>query len=274
MGDFLGHIIPGTFFIFGGFWWTFSVWWEYFSSKAQKRRFLGRCAYPLPGIFRPYCFEAYVKFVCSAYALKGEIISARHGSKMVVMENTQHVSMYIFFVLSGIADLLTNNRFPLPPGTDYVALFFAFAVEGLLFHSHLHGRPPLNVLTHTMLIYIIAAQATCVHFELEKPHSVLAALGRGYFATVQGTWFCQIGFIVYGLAPDFPAWKENDPHNLMFAASVFTWHMLGGLLYTSLLGFLVWGILRACHWRCLANKKNKAMSERDPIMMERGMETE
>lgn len=261
MGDFLGHIIPGTFFIIGGFWWTFSVWWEYFSSKAQKRPFQGRCAYPLPGKFRPYCFEAFIKFACSAYGLKCEITSALHGGKLVVLENTHHISMYLFYVLSGIVDVLTNNRFPLPPGTDYVALFFAFVVEGLLFHFHLHGRPPLNVLTHSMLVYVIAAQAACIITELNRPHSVLAALGRGYFATLQGTWFCQLAFIVYGRLPDFPAWEENDPDNLMFAASVFAWHMFGCLLYTGVLGFLVWGILRVCNGKCLANDKNKANFE-------------
>lgn len=270
MGDFPGHAVPGTFFIIAGFWWALSAWREYFRSKAQNRPYEGRCSYPLPGIFRAYCFEGIVKMAGSAYCLRGEIISGMWDGKFVVMENTQHISMDLFYMLSGIVDVLTNNHFPLPPGTDYVALFLAVAVEGLLFNFHLHGRPPLNVLAHTMLIYVTAAEATCIMIELTKPHSILAALGRAYFRTLQGTWLWQLAFMLFGQLPNYPPWEENNHDDMMLAASVFAWHMLGGLLNTGLLGLLAWGIWWTCEYKDQADGINTANSHLPPMLKESG----
>lgn len=272
MGNFPGHTIPGTLFIIVGCWWTFCVWLEYFRCKAQKRPYQGRCTYPLPWKFRPYCFEGIIKIVCSANGLRGEIITALRDGKFVVFENSQHISMYLFYMFSGIVDVLTNNRFPLPPGTDYVALFLAISVEGLLFHFHLHGRPPLNVLTHTVLVYVTAAEAACILIELTKPHSVLAALGRAYFGILQGTWLWQLAFMLFGRYPYHPAWEENNPDNLMLAASVFAWHMLGGLLNSGFFGLLAWGVWRTCDGKGSANSMNKPNSELEPILVESGVE--
>lgn len=270
MGNFSGHAIPGTFFIIVGVWWTFSAWWEYFRSKAQSRSYVARCTYPLPGIFRAYSFEGVIKIVGSAYCLRGEIITGIHEGKFVSTENTQHLSMDLFYMFSGIVDVLTNSGFPLPPGTDYVALFFAVAVEGLLFNFHLHGRPPLNVMVHTMLIYVTAAEATCIMVELTKPHSVLAALGRAYFRTLQGTWLWQLAFMLFGRFPDYQAWDQNDHDNMMLAASVFAWHMLGGLLNSGFFGLLAWGISRTCKHKDQVDQQNYGHSDLASIMVQSG----
>ena len=52
--------------------------------------------------------------------------------------------------------------------------------------------------------------------------SVLAALTRSYFVLIQGTWFCQIGFILY--PPVGEKWNQEDHGQMMIVAILYAWH--------------------------------------------------
>ena len=41
----------------------------------------------------------------------------------------QHATMYFFFLMSGVIDIVMYVGIPLPPGSDYISLMLAFAVE-------------------------------------------------------------------------------------------------------------------------------------------------
>ncbi|KAH9379894.1 hypothetical protein HPB48_013798 [Haemaphysalis longicornis] len=94
---------------------------------------------------------------------------------------------YMFCGLSGPVDiLLANGRAPLAPrGADYAALLISFVGEGLVLHVHTQGRPPLDVLVHELLVYVIVAQAACLCAEMVHRSSVVVALTRGYCAILQ-----------------------------------------------------------------------------------------
>lgn len=53
--------------------------------------------------------------------------------------NAQHITMFAFFGLNGVVDLLLHKGWLLPPKLDYVTAALAYAVEGFLFYNHLHG---------------------------------------------------------------------------------------------------------------------------------------
>ncbi|KAL1437597.1 hypothetical protein MTO96_048805 [Rhipicephalus appendiculatus] len=102
--------------------------------------------------------------------------------------NWHHMATYLFCGLSGPVDLLSStSRGPglLPPDSDYATLLLSFAGEGLVFHVHSHGRAPLDVLVHELLVYAIVAQAACLAVEMARRSSVVAALARGFFAVLQ-----------------------------------------------------------------------------------------
>lgn len=246
MGTFAGHALPGSFLFILGAWWTFGAWRVYVRSRARKRPYIGRAWYVLPCASCGCCFEGAVKIACCAIGIAGEVATGFKGGRFVHMGNTQHVSMYLFYLFSGLVDVLTNCRFPFPTDTDYVGLLLAVTVEGLLFHFHLHGRAHLDVLIHTILVYVIAAEAACVIVEMCRKHSSLAALGRGYCGMLQGTWFWQVGFMLYSPLQGSPTWDVHSHDDMMLAASVFTWHMLASLLLTGLLGFVAWAVCSRC----------------------------
>ncbi|KAH8032112.1 hypothetical protein HPB51_023222 [Rhipicephalus microplus] len=98
------------------------------------------------------------------------------------------MATYMFCGLSGPVDLFSSSprgHGLLPPDSDYAALLISFVGEGLVFHVHSHGRAPLDVTVHELLVYAIMAQAACLAVEMARRSSVVAALARGFCAVLQ-----------------------------------------------------------------------------------------
>lgn len=84
---------------------------------------------------------------------------------------------------------------------------------------------------HTYLLYAIVGCAVCVALESKFRESVVLALGRTYFSLIQGTWFWQIGFILYPPA-GMAHWDEEDHVQMMQVTTIFSWHfaIAGGIV--------------------------------------------
>lgn len=52
------------------------------------------------------------------------------GNAWVKLMNWQHSTMYLFFGISGVADLLSMSSLPVPLGIDRLGLALALFVEG------------------------------------------------------------------------------------------------------------------------------------------------
>ena len=100
--------------------------------------------------------------------MAGEYVTALDDNlRFHSMHNAQHITMFAFFLFPVIFDLLHFYRVPgkytlislisfivksyspppkgIPPNMDLVAGAVAFAVEGVLFFWHLHGRTNMDV---------------------------------------------------------------------------------------------------------------------------------
>ena len=69
-------------------------------------------------------------------------------------------------------------------------------VEGLLLAFHLKGSD-LEVTAHKILVITIAMSAIIMFEEIGRKSSVLLTIGRSLLVILQGTWFIQIGLILY-----------------------------------------------------------------------------
>lgn len=240
MGSFNGHLLPGALLSILATSWALGAWRVYILSRLSRRRHLFTGSASLPKLPKILWIEGLGKVVCASIGVAAEIATAFVDGRFTgAGTTTQHTSMYIFYGLSGVTDLLTTAGAPMPRGTRHSILLMAVCVEGLVFHFHLHGRTDIDVMVHTLLIYAIAAEAACIAVEMALRHSVLAALGKSYFGVVQGTWFFQIGFILYNPMPNARQWEENH-QNLMLVTTIYTWHMIGVLAYVGLMGLVVW----------------------------------
>ena len=284
MGSFKGHVLPGTFFLLLSAWWYFGVLTRNIvkhrrrtddrrlldvedarSGRRKRRRSqsnhrswygctvnstlaklplepITKVALAILGIFLEL-------FPDGEYALVDEHGHFIEGN----LNNYGHSTMYAFFALSGVIDLLTwYTRLPLPRGLGLLSLATAFAVEGMLFAFHLEGRPALDVRLHTMLYGIIFATAITICMELAWRGNVLFPVARAYLTALQGTWFYQIAFTLHGSKP----W-QNIPDNVAFLSIALAWHLL--------LVFVVFLASFAAFYRCCPNLARSCVQTEEEI---------
>lgn len=237
MGSLPGHLLPGTFFICFAIWWTTQLWKRKCLCNLKQVSFYSTATWPcLYGKLLDIPVEGTVKIVATVVGMAGEIFAAfdyGSSSRVVSIGDIQHVTMYAFFCLSGVCDVLQAKWSGMPPGGDYMAAALAFSVEALLFSFHLHGRAMLDTQIHLLLVGTVLATVILVLLEYNLPHSLLVCAARVYCVFLQGTWFIQVGLMLYH--PVYGSWKQ-DEHHVMVAAIVFVWHGLAVFLAMLVIG--------------------------------------
>ena len=137
-----------------------------------------------------------------------------------------HSFIYGFFGLGGAVDLVIwYNLAPLPPKFDYLVLSLAFWFEGFLFFFHLNGKDELYVRVHTIL-YILVFVTALVFLLAAISDQFMNFVGflKAYLLSLQGTWFYQAGFVLFGTFGT-NAWKFS-PSNLELLGIVFAFHAM------------------------------------------------
>uniref|UniRef100_A0A147BNT1 Putative transmembrane protein n=1 Tax=Ixodes ricinus TaxID=34613 RepID=A0A147BNT1_IXORI len=245
---FVGHCYGGAMLIILGTWYAFGVWRGYVVSRLRRRPYHGTAFFTLRGTRGTICVDGLYKMAAGCFGTANYAWLGISNGHFTETSNAQHMSLFVFYGMSGILDALTANKSPLPEGTDYAGLMMAFSVQALLFHFHLHGRSPMDVLVHTLLVYTTVAAAACVGIEMAFRRSALAALGRAFFTILQGTWLVQIAFILYYPWSGGHSWKD-DHQDLMLATAIYTWHMAGIVAALSFVGLLTGIFMRGspCH---------------------------
>lgn len=243
----MGHLLPGSLFMLAGLWWTVNIFRHYF-----RYYFNRKTALPFrtqPWYSGPFCtnfpFECCVKIFAVTVGMAGELVTAFENGVFEHIGNAQHMTMYFFFGLNGAMDLLKHYQWPLPEGIEAASGILAYTVEGFLFFNHLHGRPHMDVQVHMFLFYVIAACVFSVFLEIRHRNHVIPSLSRAYFTLTQGTWFCQVGFILYppvGMAK----WDVNDHEQMMVVTLVFTWHLAVNMVLMLAIGGVVCLYMKLC----------------------------
>ncbi|KAF6728896.1 Transmembrane protein 45B [Oryzias melastigma] len=174
----------------------------------------------------------------------------KESKSWVKLMNWQHSSMYLFFGISGIAMLLRTSSKLVPARIDRAALSLALFVEGespklfllywshecvfkhspvpagFLFYFHVHARPPLDAHIHSLLLFPVFAG-----------DNILLELSGACLFILQGSWFYQIGFVLYPLSG--PEWDLNEHGNIMFVTMCFCWHLAVALFLVAGTSFIV-----------------------------------
>ncbi|KAL7853918.1 hypothetical protein AOLI_G00207620 [Acnodon oligacanthus] len=230
MANFKGHALPGTFFLLFGLWWSVKypmrhIW--------QRRRHGSRQNLPLffkkidliEGVLKT--FFAFVGIMAEQFVPDGPHGQLYNGEWVKLM-NWQHSTMYLFYGISGIADILSSSPLPVPAGLDRLSLSLALFVEGFLFYFHVHNRPPLDQHIHSLLLVAVFGGAASTMLEVFLQDNTLLELFRSSLAIMQGTWFYQIGFVLYPL--NGKEWDQDNHGNIMFITMCYCWHYAVALL--------------------------------------------
>lgn len=262
---------------------------------------------------QPFCtpvpLEPIIKFFCSVIGIMVECVdlvtdpaTSRTYTKLYTVTNPdgsfndlsqlQHITMYSAFALSGLVDLLTL-RVRCPDHTSQVFLALAFLVEGALFHFHTGGMTPLSTQLHVTLTIVIFLCSLFALLRVWFSTSYLVNMGLGLTMALQGTWFIQVGDILYGgrylsvvggvdsehmethghvqvtaattmamMSSMNPMGNASlAPHNggehndIMFASVLFTWHLMALILFA----LVEWVVVRRVYGCCWKRSRSRAV---------------
>lgn len=245
MGSFKGHALPGSFFLIFGLWWAAKQSFLY-AARKNKSAGAGRLA-TRASQRRIEIMEGAVILAFSIFGMFAEQLFAGGPKFQLYNSSTQqweqlmiwqHTTMYLFFAIAGATAAIVHTTDIAPLALDRMLLGLAFFNEGFLFFYHLHGRDMLDVLIHTLLLYAIFGQALICFLEVFHRGNILLELLRATLTILQGSWFWQIGFVLY--PPSEVKWDLKDHDNVMFVTLCYCWHLVVALLIVAI---VYWSVL-------------------------------
>ena len=243
MGSFMGHIIPGSFFISFALWWTFSIFKRYFQSVLHPsgKKYESTATFSSSNSRIPT--EPLLKCLASVIGIIGEAVTGFDSNWNYdnIMNNLQHMLMFFFYFMNSISDFAVFYKIKhVPPKIDYIFALMAIFNEGFLFANHLHGRSILDVKLHTCLVVSIVACliSIIIEFVIDKS-DVRPAIFRCICHLWQGTWFYHIAFVLYP-PPGFHAWDLDNHANAMVTVTFFMVHLAFNVLLVFLISIVVY----------------------------------
>lgn len=243
MANFGGHAIPGSFFLIYGFWLTVKhVLQHYWRKNQPKGRqvmspFFKKMEY-FEGGFT--IFASFVGIMVEQFVVDGphaHLFDYKNDTWVKLM-NWQHSTMYLFFLIFGIALVASTASKMLPVGIDRLTLSMALFVEGFLFYYHVHNRAPLDAHIHSLLLTAVFSGSASTMLEVFIRDNIILELLRACLFILQGSWFYQIGFVLYPL--NGSEWKLDEHGNVMFVTMCFCWHLAIALLLVFCTSSVVW----------------------------------
>ncbi|KAG6930435.1 transmembrane protein 45B, partial [Chelydra serpentina] len=248
MANFKGHALPGSFFLLFGLWWSVKYPLRYLSEKVNKKSHRNHCYQRLDVIEGgTKIIFALIGMLAEQFVPDGPHLYLYSGEERswVKLMNWQHTTMYLFYGLSGVVDVFTYSPLKVPLGLDRLMLSVAVFVEGFLFYYHVLHRPMLDQHIHSLLLIALFGGAFSILLEVFLRDNIVLELFRASLTILQGTWFWQIGFVLF---PPWggPAWKEDDHDNIMFVTMCFFWHYAAALLIMIANYALAYCCIRRC----------------------------
>uniref|UniRef100_A0A8C3IWF4 Transmembrane protein 45B n=1 Tax=Chrysemys picta bellii TaxID=8478 RepID=A0A8C3IWF4_CHRPI len=206
MSSFKGNALRGTFFLVFGLGWSVKYPLKYLSrtlnADSQASRWIQKLDI-LEGAAK--AFLAVAGMLAEQFVPDGPHMGLYSGEtySWEKLTNWQYTTMYLFYGLSGIVDVLSYSPLKLSLGLDRLLLSVAMFTEAL-----------------------------CALMEVFlRDHNILEFFRTSFFI-LQGSWFWQIGFV---LSPPWggPGWDQTDRGNFKFLTMCFFWHYAAALLVTA-----------------------------------------
>ncbi|KAI3389887.1 hypothetical protein SNEBB_003774 [Seison nebaliae] len=219
MGNFKGHVFPGSLYYIVGWWWAISYMRRY---VLCKEKFFGSATIlcnrrtemdPIKNIdenddwlslktkSKKASLPPIESLILSLFGIVGvlaELITARdHITGDLTQNGHQHVLMYSFTFLHFFVVILCHYYKEMPPKCEYITLaLFNLAVGGL-FHYHLVGRTGYNAHIHQFIAKTLLAAGFMSLVEAKYPNQFFIVLARPFFSISTGSWFYYVAFILY-----------------------------------------------------------------------------
>lgn len=237
MGTLEGHLLPGTGFL------VFAVYYSLLTSLAllRKQTVLKHPLFPRKLLgHRQVSYEAVAKMAIPTLGVITEYFYPPGVNRLKMIDwkdprrpflfkdNWQHVTMYGFFILSGVVDIVSQAK----PARWSVKLeraaeALAFYVLVLLMITHIENKSTMEIRVHLLLMLPAFLLALILTVEVWVPDNAPLWIFKCWMGLVLSTWMLQICemYIPFSGQP----WGADNLLDLAFLTIFFCWHLALGL---------------------------------------------
>uniref|UniRef100_G3TZD7 Transmembrane epididymal protein 1A-like n=2 Tax=Loxodonta africana TaxID=9785 RepID=G3TZD7_LOXAF len=240
MGTLLGHLMPGMFFLF------YSLYYSVLVSLAllREQRLL---KLPLPPRekrrqrwWQLVPLEGVVKVVITTTGIVAEFFYPPGVNRLMMVDwedpqrpflfkdNWQHITMYGFFLFSGVVDIVSQScqarqKMKLERAVEALA----FHVLVLLMATHIENKSALEIRVHVLFMVPTFLVALVLTIEIWVPDQPPLWVLKTWMGLVLSNWMLQLCVIMYA-PPSGQPWRADSPMDLAFLTIFFCWHLALG----------------------------------------------
>lgn len=240
MGTLEGHLLPGVGFL------VFALYYSLLTSLAllRKQTVLKHPLLPkkLLGhrLFWQVSYEAVTKVVVPSFGIICEYFYPPGVNRLkmidwndprrvfIFKDNWEHVTMFGFFILSGIVDIVSQAHLARwSVKLERAAEALAFYVLVLLMMTHIENKSALEIRVHLLFMLPAFLLALVLTVEIWVPYNASLWVLKSWMGLVLSTWMMQICemYIPFSGQP----WRSDNPVDLAFLTIFFCWHLALGL---------------------------------------------
>lgn len=237
MGTLEGHLLPGVGFL------LFSFYYSALTSLALLREQKVLKHPLLPGklrghrLSRQVSYEAVVKVLVPTCGIIGEYFYPLGVNRVqmidwkdprrpfVFKDNWQHVTMFGFFILSGVVDMVSQahlGRWGVK--LERAAEALAFYVLIMLMVTHIENKSSLEIRVHLLLMIPSFFLALVLTVEVWVPNHPPIWILKCWLGLVLSSWMMQICEMYIPLTGQ--PWRADDPMDHAFLTIFFCWHLV------------------------------------------------
>ncbi|XP_010854009.1 PREDICTED: transmembrane epididymal protein 1-like [Bison bison bison] len=268
MGTLGGHLIAGLLFL------IVVLYYSVLVSLALLRgqRFLKS---PLPPRdkrghrwWQLVSVEAVVKVVFSLIVILPELFYPPGTNRMVMVDwedpkrpfvfqdTWQHITMYGFFLFSGVVDIVSQVcQARQNMKLERAAEALAFCVLVLLLINHIENKSTLESRVHALFMLPVFLVGLVLIIEVWVPYQPSLWVLKAWMGLVLSNWLLHLSVLMYA-PPSGQPWSRDDPVELAFVTTFFCWHLgLGAVLLAAIYGLCSLWHHRFSSWKRVPGAK-------------------